>query len=76
MGFIKKSKENLKILLSLDIFLKKYPKRVRNFRRSPLSQGVQEIPIKLQGKGSLEIFTKMKHFVLDNYLKPKKSCWM
>ena len=40
-----------------------------------LPQGGLEIPIKLQvgkGKVSLEIFIKMKSFVLDNYLEPEK----
>ena len=44
-------------------------------RRSPLSQGGLEIPIKLlvwKGKASLGIFRKMKGFVLDNYLEPEK----
>ena len=45
------------------------------FRRSSLPQGDLEIPIKLRvgkGKASLEIFRKIKDFVLDNYLEPEK----
>ena len=45
------------------------------FHRSPLPQDGLEILIKLRvGKGnaSLEIFRKMKGFVLDNYLETKK----
>ena len=49
--------------------------RSTKFCRSPLPQGGLEIPIKLRvgkGKASLEIFRKMKGFVLDNYLEPEK----
>ena len=45
------------------------------FHRSPLPQGGLEIPIKLQvgkGKVSLEIFRKIKSFVLDKNLEPEK----
>ena len=45
------------------------------FYRILLLQGDLEIPIKLQvgkGKAILEIFRKMKGFVLDNYLEPEK----
>ena len=43
--------------------------------RSPLLQGGLEIPIRLRvgkGKASLEIFRKMKGFVLDNNLEQEK----
>ena len=49
--------------------------RMTKFRRSPLPQGGLEIPIKLcigKGKASLEVFRKMKGFVLENYLEPEK----
>ena len=48
----------------------------RKFRRSPLLQGGIEIPIKLRVrkvKASLDIFRKMKDFVLHNYLEPDKK---
>ena len=44
-------------------------------RRNPPRQGGLEIPIKLpvgKGKASLEIFRKMKGFVVHNYLEPEK----
>ena len=47
--------------------------RSEKFRRSPLPQGYLEIPIKFlvgKGKASLEIFRKMKGFVLHNYFEP------
>ena len=47
--------------------------RSEKFRRSPLPQGDLEIPIKFlvgKGKASLEIFRKMKGFVLHNYFEP------
>ena len=47
-----------------------YPNAHCDYRRGGL-----EIPIKLpvgKGKVSLEIFIKMKSFVLDNYLEPEK----
>ena len=54
--------------------------RSTKFLRSPLPQGDlehshQEILIKLRdgkGKASLEIFRKIKGFLLDNYLEPEK----
>ena len=49
--------------------------RSTKFRRSPLPQGGLEISIKLRvgkGKAGLEIFRKMKGFVLDNYLESVK----
>ena len=45
------------------------------FRRSPLSQGGLETPIKLKvgkGEASFEIFRKMKNLVLVNYLETEK----
>ena len=50
--------------------------RSTKFHRSPLPQDGLEILIKLRvGKGnaSLEIFIKMKGFVLDNCLETKKN---
>ena len=46
------------------------------FRRSSLPQGDLEIPIKLRvrkGKASLEIFRKIKDFVLDKLPRTRKS---
>ena len=48
------------------------------FCRHPLPQSGLTIPINLQvgkEKASLEIFRKMKVFVLDNYLDPEKILW-
>ena len=47
----------------------------KKFHRSQLLQAGLEIPIKLRlgkGKASLEIFRKIKDFVLDNDLQPEK----
>ena len=49
--------------------------RSTKFCRFPLPQAGLEIPIKLQvgkGKASLEIFKKMKSFVLDNYFESEE----
>ena len=56
-------------------FLEYNGEHLTKFRRSSLPQGDLEIPIKLRvrkGKASLEIFRKIKDFVLDNYLEPEK----
>ena len=72
--FIVKSREKLKVLLSPDIFLQKYSNFVQIFlrvqRRAWCDCGQQSSVGK--GKASLEIFRKMKGFVLDNYLESEK----
>ena len=86
--FMVKPKEKLKVFLSQNILLKNYPDfanisqsttgeidtTIRS-TKSTLQQGGLEISIKLRvgkGKVSLEIFRKMKSFVLDIYREPEQ----